>query len=219
MGAVQRTPVAIIEPLEIMRRGLAEVVEHSEDFEVVFQADRAEDFLAWREQRARILIIKHPCVVNETCAITLLKAHFPHLRQLAWAHNGTPAGMRAASRSGAVGYLPTKAGSQEIISALVDIRIRGHYFHAPFLIPCVAGTVEGTGTERMGLTEQHIAILRLLAHPKEYSDAQIGDIVDLKPATVKSYRKQIHAALGVHSATAAVLKGIWSGLITLPEWD
>lgn len=219
MGTAQRIPVAIIEPLEMLRASLAQVVRTSEAFEVAYQTDSAEHFLAWPDQTARILIINHPSVVNGTCAIALLNKHFPHLRQLAWALTGSPSGMRAAVLSGACGYLPVHASSQEFGAALNDIRVRGHYFHAPYMIPCVAGTVEDNGVERWGLTEQHVAILRLMAHPKEYSDAQIGDLLDLTPSTVKSYRKAIHAALGVHSATAAVLKAIWLGLITLPEWE
>ena len=219
MGLERRTPVAIIEPQEIMRLGLAEVVEHSEGYEVVFQGATAEAFLAWPEQSALLLIIDPDVPAGRSCPIALLHGHFPYLRQLALARKASVAGMRAATRSGAVGYLPLDAGALDLLAALDELRIQGQSFYRPLLIPCLSGTEEVPGLQLFDRDEKYLPILRLMAHPKEYCDAQIGDLVGLKASTVKTYRKHIHAALGVHSATAAVLKAISLGLITPPVWD
>ena len=219
MGAANRTPVAIIHPDEVVRAGFTLFLSLTEGYEVVFSAATAQEFLAWPEQGALILLMRHPLEVDHGCGIALVRAHFEHLRIVAVARHATPEGMRAAARAGANGYLPMQASSKETLAILDDVRVRGYGFHPPFLARCVAGIPEVPGLQPVDLDEQHIAVLRLLAHPKEYSDAQIAELLGLKTSTVKSYRKDIHAALGVHSATAAVVKGIALGLIPLPEYD
>ncbi len=209
--------VAVIEPVEVVRSGLEHLLKLSEGFTQVFSEPSVEAFLAWEQQGATILIMHHPLEGENGCGLALVHAHFEHLRILAFAYKASPAGMRCAARSGACGYLPMTASSKETTAALDDVRKRGHSFYAPFLITCVGGTVELPGLPLFDLTEQQMAILRLLSDPEEYSNHQIGDKLDLAVSTVETYRKHILKALGVRSSIAAVVKAIGLGLIDLPE--
>lgn len=219
MEAARRIPVAVLHPVLATRLGSALLVDRSEGFEVVFHAATVEEFLAWPEQRARILIIRHPWQVNGNCAIGLIHGHFPQLRLLAYGEPGSPAGMRAAARSNACGYVPNLADDTSLIAALVDLHEQGQAFHRPYLSSCVAGKLDTLAKRLKKLNNQHMAVLGLLADPHEYTDAQIAEKQHLSKATVKSYRKDIHAALGVRSLRGALLKAIWAGVIPLPDWE
>lgn len=65
------------------------------------------------------------------------------------------------------------------------------------------------------LTEREIEVLGLMA--KGMTNADIASVLVIEPSTVTTHAHTIYQKLAVSNRTEAVVKGIWLGLITLPE--
>ncbi len=213
--SVERTPVVVIEPVEILRAGLTTLVNCIEGYEVVASCASAEEYLSLNRRRDRIAIMDHPMRGPSGCSFELLHGHFPHLRILALAQNGSPGGMRAAFRSDALGYLPHTASTLQLGTALDELRIKGHYYYEPYVGACITLTDGELSTPR--LKPHLLKVLELMADLRGLTDAQIADESHYTTNTVADYVHEIKEALGAKNRTAAVLLGILEGHIPMPE--
>lgn len=216
MSSKERIPVAVIEPVEIIRSGISVCLNSTDRYRVVQEVPGPEAFLAGYDQGTRLVVMGHPQSVHGACGIAYLHGHLPHLRMLGYSSQATPAGMQSAVRSGASGYLPLSAGFSELLNALDDVRIKGQYFHAPFITACLKlpyDEVQAREEPKRALLE----VLRLLADLEEYTDQEIADKMGIPLNTVLSHKKKLFAYFKVHTKTAAVLMGIIEGHIPMPE--
>lgn len=196
--------------------GVAACLDATDLYSVVRTAATPEDYLAAHDPGTRLVVMVHPLLVNGGCGIAFLHAHLPHLRILAYSPQATAAGMQSAVRSGASGYLPMNAGIRVLQCAVDDVRIKGQYFHEPFVAEALRSVADGVPA-RTALKPGLLELLRLLADLDQYTDQQIAAKTGLPLNTVLDHKKKLYAHFKVNTKTAAVLIGIIDGHIPLPE--
>ena len=114
--------------------------------------------------------------------------------------------------AGARGYLSKQAARQEICDALVGIAAGGTAFAAEVQTGLAAELHERQGAERgPSLTPREREVLKLVADGR--SAPEIGQLIHLSPATVKSHLQAIYEKLGVSERAAAVAEAMRRGLV------
>jgi DNA-binding NarL/FixJ family response regulator len=195
--------VFLVDDHEVVRRGVAEVLEDDPGIEVVGEAASAAEALA------RVPAVRPDVAVvdmrlpdgdgAEVCARLL--ARLPELRCLVLSSYSDEDAVAAAARAGAAGYVLKQVRGTALVSAVLTVAAGGTVFQVE-----VPATVRRTpsGTDRLALlTEQERTVLRLIG--EGLTNRQIGERMGLAEKTVKNYTSHLLAKLGLERRTQAAI--------------
>jgi DNA-binding NarL/FixJ family response regulator len=112
----------------------------------------------------------------------------------------------ASLQSGASAYVLKTAPIQEVVSAVVQAQLAPLSFSAYGLHAAISRKDDG-----YGLTSRELQVLALL--PKGSTSSQIGSLLFVTEATIKSHLAHIYRKLNVENRTEAVAVAISRGLI------
>ncbi len=210
--------VVVIDDQTLVRLGLRNLLELSQDIEVIGEASDGEEALR---------------VLEETSAdVVLLDVRMPKksgvevLEERKRAGRPTPAILLttfdddsvvlAGIRAGAKGFLLKDVSLQQLTDAVRTVAGGGTLFQ-PALTERVLRGLESLRPQIPGselpdpLTLRETEVLRLMAGG--YSNREIADALGTVEGTVKNQTSSILSKLGVRDRTRAVLKAIELGLI------
>ena len=197
--------VFLVDDHEVVRRGVAEVLEDDVGITVVGEAGSVAEALA------RVPAVRPDIVVvdmrlpdgdgADLCA--RLRERDPGLRCLVLTSYSDDEAVAAAARSGAAGYLLKQVRGSALVSAVRTVAGGGTVFQAE-----VRGEVAprrgNAVAERLSvLTEQERSVLRLIG--EGLTNRQIGDRMGLAEKTVKNYTSHLLAKLGLERRTQAAI--------------
>jgi two-component system response regulator DevR len=196
--------VFLVDDHEVVRRGVAEVLEDDAGISVVGEAGSVAEALA------RVPAVRPDVVVidmrlpdgdgADLCA--RLRAADPRLRCLVLTSYSDEAAVAAAVRAGCSGYLLKQVRGSALVSAVRTVASGGTLFQAEVRAESPRPT--GTGAERLALlTEQERSVLRLIG--EGLTNRQIGDRMGLAEKTVKNYTSHLLAKLGLERRTQAAI--------------
>lgn len=197
--------VFLVDDHEVVRRGVAEVLEDDAGITVVGEAGSMAEALA------RVPAVRpHVVVVDmrlpdgdgaDLCA--RLRSREPALRCLVLTSYSDDEAVAAAARSGAAGYLLKQVRGSALVSAVRTVAAGGTVFQAE--IRSETSPRRGDAlAERLGvLTEQERSVLRLIG--EGLTNRQIGDRMGLAEKTVKNYTSHLLAKLGLERRTQAAI--------------
>jgi two-component system, NarL family, response regulator DevR len=195
--------VFLVDDHEVVRRGVAEVLEDDPAIVVVGEAGTANEALA------RVPAVRPDLVIvdmrlpdgdgAEVCARLLSRV--PGLRCLVLTSYADEEAVAAASRAGASGYLLKQVRGSALVSAVRTVATGGTLFQVE--VP-VAARRSPNGNDRLArLTEQERTVLRLIG--EGLTNRQIGDRMGLAEKTVKNYTSHLLAKLGFERRTQAAI--------------
>jgi len=208
---VQRstTPVRVflVDDHEIVRRGVAEVLEEDPGITVAGEAGSVADALA------RVPAVRPDVVVvdmrlpdgNGAEVCRQLRARVPSVRTLVLTSYADPEAVAAAVRAGASGYLLKQVRGPALVSAVRTIAAGGTLFD-PDVGPGRPAAARRTvnGDNRLAqLTDQERTVLRLIG--EGLTNRQIGGRMGLAEKTVKNYTSHLLAKLGLERRTQAAI--------------
>jgi two-component system response regulator DevR len=198
--------VFLLDDHEIVRRGLRELFETQDDFEVVGEAANAEEALA-RVPPTRpdvaVLDVRLPDASGvEVCRE--LRAAMPGLRCLMLTSFADDDALFAAILAGASGYLLKQIKGAELVTAVRRVA-EGQSLIDPALMAAVMERLRGgQEDERTAkLSPQERRILELIAEGK--TNRQIGAEIFLAEKTVKNYVSNLLAKMGFSRRTEAAV--------------
>lgn len=203
--------VLIVDDHPVVRDGLAGMLAGAEDLEVVGQGSNGREALALVEELnpdVVLMDLKMP-LLGGIAATEALVLHHPDLQVLVLTTYDTTADVRSAIAAGASGYLLKDAPRSELFAAIRAVA-RGQTVMAPGVASALAKTNEDPVTP---LTEREVAVLELIAEGS--SNREVGQVLHISEATVKTHLVHIYDKLGVDSRTAAVTAALRAGLIRL----
>jgi two-component system, NarL family, nitrate/nitrite response regulator NarL len=120
-------------------------------------------------------------------------------------------GVYHAIANGAAGYLTKDAGAREICDAITAVA-RGRTIFAPELQAGIAGEIRLRAVdERPFMSEREQEVLELIA--RGMTAPEIGRLIHLSTATVKTHLQHIYDKLGVSERAAAVAEAMRRGLL------
>ena len=220
----------IVDDQDIVRRGLAVILQHQPGIEV---AGYAVDGIEALEQ----VVSQHPDValmdlkmprLNGIHATRQITERFPSVKVVVLTTYDTDEWVFDAIRAGACGYLLKDSDSETIVAA-----IRGAVSGEVRIDPVVAGKVlqefrrlvpQSSAREPGGavpeagamlepLTERELAVLQRMAQGE--SNTAIADGLHLAEGTVKNYVSTIISKLQANDRTHATVLALKRGLATL----
>jgi len=207
---VQRstTPVRVflVDDHEIVRRGVAEVLEEDPGITVAGEAGSVA------EAMARVPAVRPDVVVvdmrlpdgNGAEVCRQLRARVPGVRTLVLTSYADPDAVAAAVRAGASGYVLKQVRGPALVSAVRTVAAGGTLFDPEVGPRSSAARRPVDGDNRLAqLTDQERTVLRLIG--EGLTNRQIGGRMGLAEKTVKNYTSHLLAKLGLERRTQAAI--------------
>jgi DNA-binding NarL/FixJ family response regulator len=202
-----RVQVFLVDDHEVVRRGVAEVLEEDPGITVAGEAGSVAEALA------RVPAVRPDVVVvdmrlpdgNGAEVCRLLGERVPGLHTLVLTSYPDDEAMAAAVRAGASGYLLKQVRGPALVSAVRTVAAGGTLFDPdvlPATVPHPRGSAETEGRLSL-LTEQERTVLRLIG--EGLTNRQIGARMGLAEKTVKNYTSHLLAKLGMERRTQAAI--------------
>jgi DNA-binding NarL/FixJ family response regulator len=198
--------VFLVDDHEIVRRGVAEVLEEDPGITVAGEAGSVA------EAMARVPAVRPDVVVvdmrlpdgNGAEVCRQLRARVPGVRTLVLTSYADPDAVAAAIRAGASGYVLKQVRGPALVSAVRTVAAGGTLFDPEAGPRPAAGRRPVNGDNRLAqLTDQERTVLRLIG--EGLTNRQIGGRMGLAEKTVKNYTSHLLAKLGLERRTQAAI--------------
>ena len=186
--------IVIADDHAIVRRGLRQLLEHEQGFEVVAEAEDVESarrYLRGHHPDVLVLDLNMPGEPSIE-AIPKLRSEFPATQIVVLTMQNEPAYARSALSSGVLGYVLKESADAELVQA-IRAAVSGERYLNPRLGAKVAA--EPLPGPPDGLSERELEILRLIA--LGYTNSQVAEELFLSVRTVETHRAHIQQKLGL----------------------
>jgi DNA-binding NarL/FixJ family response regulator len=196
----------LVDDHEVVRRGVAEVLEDDPGITVAGEAGSCAEALARVPAvRPDVVVLDMRLPDGDGAGLCRdLIARMPGLRCLVLTSYSEQDALDAARRAGAAGFLLKQVRGPALVSAVRIVAAGGSLFDD--LAPTVprSRTPTAAGSERLGmLTDQERSVLRLIG--EGLTNRQIGERMGLAEKTVKNYTSHLLAKLGLERRTQAAI--------------
>ena len=212
MTANVPTRVMIVDDHSIMRAGLQEMLERSEEFRVVAQARDGSEAVETAQRLKPDVIIMDVImpVKNGVDACREIIAAVPETRVLVLTASTDDSTVIDAIAAGATGYLQKFTGKNELLATIRDVvdgkfRVPGDVVRRAFV------SANDSPGQVARLTEREQEILKLFAEGKSY--AEIAEARGNRPLTIRNAIYGIRNKLGAKSSQEMVVWAVRNGLL------
>ena len=202
--------IVVADDHAIVRRGLRQLLEGEEHFEVVAEAgdiESARRYVLGHHPDVLVLDLNMPGepVMD---AIPKLREEFPLTQIVVLTMQSEPSFAREALGAGVLGYVLKESADTELVDA-VQSAVRGQQYLNPGLGARVAA--EPPPGPPDGLSERELDILRRIALGK--TNAQVAEELFLSVRTVETHRSHIQQKLGLTDRSELVRYALDRGLV------
>lgn len=204
------TSIAIVEDNPTIRAGLEELVTGLKGCRCVGAFGSAEDALRklpTLKPELVLMDINLPNLSGIECTARL-RDLLPDARMLMLTVYEDEERIFQALKAGASGYILKRAGKQEIIEAINELRAGGAPMTSAVARKVVDSFCERRPNEELQLTRRETEILDCLA--RGLSNKEIAGQLSLSVETVGWHLKQVYEKLHVHGRTEAAVKFLGS---------
>lgn len=208
------TKVVVVEDHALVRQSLVKTVAAEPGFEVVAEAERAEQALEAVKSFTPDLVLLDISIpgFDGLQVAEKIKQMTPEAKILFLTMHDDDASIRKAVSIGADGYVPKTATTEELLQAL-HVVASGDTYLSPGIARRVMNLAGGRGgSPADSLTDRELEILALLASGAR--PAEVAERIFLSVKTVKNHLTSIYAKLGVASAAQAVAEAYRRGLVS-----
>ncbi|WP_163544579.1 response regulator transcription factor [Occultella kanbiaonis] len=213
--------VVLVDDQELIRTGLAMVLDSQPDMRVVGQAGdghAALELLAATRCDVVLMDVRMPRMDGVAATRELMRRHPDGPRVVVLTTFDLDRHAFAALRAGASGFLIKDARAEDVIDAVRAVH-SGDAVIAPSttrrLLEHVVGDLiapdEVAETELAGLTDREREVMLLIARGR--SNAEIGSQLFLAEPTVKTHVGRLLAKLGLRDRVQVVIRAYETGLV------
>ena len=201
--------ILVVEDHEIVRDGICAIANLQPDITVIAEAENGKQAIElYREHQPDVVLMDLRMPVMEGVeAISEIKKEFPPAKIAILTTYDTDEDIYRGLRAGAKGYLLKDSSSEELATAIRQIKA-GKRYVPPHIATKLAQRI--TDSE---LTNREIEVLQLLTKGKSNHD--IGSMLKITEGTVKFHVNNILSKLGVSDRTQAVIIAFKRGLARL----
>ncbi len=193
--------VVIADDHAVVRRGLRQVLDAENDFEVVAEAADLESARRYtRGHRPDVLVLDLNMPGGSSLdGIPEIRAESPDTQIVVLTVQNEPAYARHALGAGAIGYVLKESAESELVEA-----IRRAAAGDPYLNPRLGARVAAEPVPGLpdGLSEREVEVLRMIA--LGHTNAEIAEQLYLSVRTVESHRAHIQQKLRLGSRSELV---------------
>lgn len=203
--------VVIVDDHAVVRRGLKQVLDAEEGFDVVAEAedlDSARRYVRGHHPDVLVLDLNLPEGLSLP-AIPDIRAEHPDTQIVVLTMQNEPAYAREALAHGALGYVLKEAAEDELVEA-----VRRAAAGEPYLNPRLGARVaaEPPPGPPDGLSEREVEVLRMIA--LGHTNAEIAEELYLSVRTVETHRAHIQQKLRLTARSELVRYALDHGLVS-----
>ena len=203
--------VVIADDHAVVRRGLRQVLDAEEGFDLVAEAvdlDSARRFVRGHRPDVLVLDLNLPEGLS-LAAIPEIRAEHPDTQIVVLTMQNEPAYARQALAAGALGYVLKEAAEDELVEA-----VRRAAAGEPYLNPRLGAQVaaEPPPGPPDGLSEREVQVLRMIA--LGHTNAEIAEELYLSVRTVETHRAHIQQKLRLTARSELVRYALDHGLVS-----
>ncbi len=204
--------VILADDHNIVRRGLATLLELDDHYTVVGEAENGEEAVRCVEQVPADIIILDLAMprLNGLEAVRRLRQHTPDLKILILSMYDDPEFVAQALHDGANGYILKQSMEDELFEALDAIKQNNNFISAAINMPEVD---EQNGQVRSHLTSREHEVLQLIA--EGYTTTEIAELMSISPHTANRHRANILQKMGVRNQVELIRLAVERGFVIL----
>jgi two-component system response regulator NreC len=186
--------IVIADDHAIVRRGLRQLLDAEDGFEVVAEADDVESARRYLRGHGPDVLVLDLNMPGESSieAIPKLRSEFPTTQIVVLTMQNEPAYARSALSAGVLGYVLKESADAELVAAIRSA-VAGERYLNPRLGAKVAA--EPPPGPPDGLSDRELEILRLIA--LGFTNSQVAEELFLSVRTVETHRAHIQQKLGL----------------------
>lgn len=214
-----KTTVVLVDDHILFRKGMVELINKFEGFEVIWEASNGKEFAENLKicpiPEIVLLDIAMP-EMNGFDTATMLRKKYPSIKILILSMFDEEDSIIKMIKIGVNGYILKDSDPQELKIALTEIKIKGHYY-SDIMSDTMAALIK-VGKERkesIRLNDREIKFLELLCTEATYKE--IADEMNLSLRTVDGYRETLFEKLNVKNRIGLVIYAIKTGIVQLQE--
>jgi len=207
-SAAQAT-VLVVDDHVLVRTGVANIISHEPDLQVVAEAaNGVEAVAAFERYRPDVTLLDLRMPVMEGVeAVRQIRQRDPGARVIVLTTYDTDEDITRALKAGAKAYILKDISAGALIACIHDV-LAGKTYLAPSAAAKLA-----EGVARVQLTPRELSTLRLMADGR--SNKEIAGALGISERTVKTHLGHLFEKLGVTSRTEAVKVAARRGLVRL----
>jgi DNA-binding NarL/FixJ family response regulator len=213
-----RYEVLLVDDHKIMRDGIKAILKHSDEFDVVGEAETGADAVQMCKKLKPAIILMDINLpgLNGIEATSEILRHVPETKVVILSMYDDEPSVVGAIRSGARAFVLKKASDNDLLEALRTVAKGGSYL-SPQISDRLLHRIQRGDQEAKavpsaleGLSPRELQVLRLVAEGKTSKD--IAVMLDLGLQTVRSYRKTMMKKLAVNNVAGLTQLALSAGL-------
>jgi len=210
--------VLLVDDHKIMRDGIKAILNRSNEFRVVGEAENGADAVQFVKKFRPPLVLMDiglPGLNGVETTAEILR-HQPGCKIVILSMYDDENSVVSAVRSGARAFILKKASDNDLLEALRMVAAGGMYLSPQvsdrLLTRIQKGDLESRQTPKVleSLSPREVQVLRLVADGK--TSKEIAVLLDLREQTVRSYRKTMMKKLGVNNVAGLTQLALSTGL-------
>jgi DNA-binding NarL/FixJ family response regulator len=205
--------VLIVEDHRVVAEGLAALINHQGDMNVVGQAGSvAECVSAATELEPDVVLLdfRLPDGTGAEAAATIREIR-PQAKLIFLTREDSDAARFAAVQSGASAFIHKSKAASEVVAAIRDVA-RGRMLITPRTIATLLAKRRAIESQLQSLTPREKEVLALMA--AGLSSRSVAAKMGISYTTVRTHIRSLGSKLGVHSKLEAIVKARELGLIS-----
>jgi len=201
--------VLVVDDHVLVRTGVANIISHEPDLEVVAEAaNGAEAVAAFERHRPDVTLLDLRMPVMEGVeAVRQIRLRDPQAKVIVLTTYDTDEDITRALKAGAKAYVLKDISASALVDCIHDV-LAGKTYLAP-----TAAAKLAEGVARVQLTPRELATLRLMADGR--SNKEIAGTLGISERTVKTHLGHLFEKLGVTSRTEAAKVAARRGLVRM----
>ena len=209
MVAAEKIRIMVIDDQAVVRQGFVSLINTVADMEVIAEGvdgKQAIDLYRQHQPDVTLMDLRMP-VLSGVDAIVKIRHEFPSARIIVLTTYDGDEDIYRSLQAGAQGYLLKDMFFEELEEAIRKVNAGSRR-----LPPVVAERLAErmTGSE---LTERELEVLQEIV--KGHTNKEIGQVLNISEATVKSHINNILSKLGVADRTQAATRALQRGIVHL----
>lgn len=211
--------VALADDHELVRAGLRQILEATDDVEVILEASNGQELLEkLKKYKVDVVLLdmEMPVMDGSDTLPEVLNAH-PGVKVVILSMHQSNAFIVSMMEKGASGYLLKDMPPSEVLKALRIVRNEGIYFNAKVsraLLGALPGSrfaIESGGPVRETLNERELEVLRYICD--ECTTGEIAEKMFLSPKTIEGYRTQLLEKTGAKNVAGLAIFAVRNNLV------
>lgn len=211
--------VALADDHELVRAGLRQILEATDDVEVILEASNGQELLEkLKKYKVDVVLLdmEMPVMDGSDTLPEVLNAH-PGVKVVILSMHQSNAFIVSMMEKGASGYLLKDMPPSEVLKALRIVHNEGIYFNAKVsraLLGALPGSrfaIESGGPVRETLNERELEVLRYICD--ECTTGEIAEKMFLSPKTIEGYRTQLLEKTGAKNVAGLAIFAVRNNLV------